>query len=138
MRCKWSAFSLQLSVGSTHAGFRELKVWQRSHQLTLRIYEITMTFPDYEKFGLANQMRRSAASIPTNLAEGCGRATSADMARLVNVAMGSACEVQYQALLANELGYIDAPAARELDGEIQEIKQMLSGLHRHLVAQQKR
>ncbi len=73
--------------------FRELKIWEKSHALVLEIYRVTAKFPKEELFGLVSQMRRSSASIPTNIAEGCGRDTNGDMLRFLGFAMGSASKL---------------------------------------------
>jgi len=83
--------------------FKDLKVWQRSHQLTLEIYVATKTFPREEQFGLTAQLRRAAASVSANLAEGCERQTDREMSRFVQIAMGSASELEYHLLLATDL-----------------------------------
>ena len=80
--------------------FRELKVWQKAHQLTLTVYQLTAAFPREELYGLTSQLRRSCSSIPANLAEGCGRNGDAEFARFCSIAMGSASEVEYHLLLA--------------------------------------
>lgn len=80
--------------------FKELLIWQRSHQLVLEIYIITKSFPKDELFGLTSQMRRSSASIPTNIAEGCGRNSDAEMNRFLIIAQGSAAELEYQIILS--------------------------------------
>lgn len=105
--------------------FRELKVWQRSHQLVLQIYKITREFPKEELFGLTSQMRRASCSIPANIAEGCGRDGDAELKRFVNIALGSACELDYHLLLAAELDYLKPEAARALAAEILELRRML-------------
>jgi four helix bundle protein len=76
--------------------YKDLVVWRRSHTLTLTLYRSTERFPKSEMFGLTSQIRRAVASIPTNLAEGCGRWGDGDMGRFVQIAMGSASEVDYQ------------------------------------------
>ena len=76
--------------------FRKLQVWQKSHQLTLEGYRVTENFPQSERYGLVSQMRRSASSIPTNIAEGCGRGSQAELARFVQIAMGSAPCMDHQ------------------------------------------
>jgi four helix bundle protein len=86
--------------------FRELKVWQKAHQLTLAIYKVSAPFPHEELFGLSSQLRRSCASIAANLAEGCGRKGDAELARFCSIAMGSASELQYHLLLGKDLGLI--------------------------------
>ena len=83
--------------------FHELKVWQKAHLLTLAVYQITATFPREELYGLTTQLRRSCASIPANLAEGCGRNGDAEFARFCSIAMGSASEVEYHLLLTRDL-----------------------------------
>jgi four helix bundle protein len=83
--------------------FHELKVWQKAHQLTLEVYQITATFPRQELYGLTSQLRRACASIPANLAEGCGRNGAAEFARFCSIAMGSASELEYHLLLARDL-----------------------------------
>ncbi|NIM98448.1 MAG: four helix bundle protein, partial [Deltaproteobacteria bacterium] len=87
--------------------FRKLKVWEKSHHLALSVYRETTSFPDHERYGLTSQLRRAAVSIPTNIAEGCGRGGDAEFARFLQIAYGSAAELQYQFLLANELNFLD-------------------------------
>jgi four helix bundle protein len=87
--------------------YKELKVWQKSHVLTMRVYKITNTFPKHEVFGLVTQLRRCSTSIPSNLAEGCGRGSDADFKRFVQIATGSALELDYQLFLSYELKYIE-------------------------------
>ena len=84
--------------------FRNLSVWRLAHELTLAAYRETSRFPSSEQFGLTSQMRRSAASIATNIAEGCGRGSDADFGRFLQIALGSASELEYQLLLAADLG----------------------------------
>ena len=114
--------------------YREIKVWQRSHLLTLELYRLTKRFPKDELFGLTGQIRRAASSIPANIAEGCGRDGDAELKRFMNIALGSACEVDYFILLANELGYIDAADAKKLEAEILEIRRMLGSFIQKLKA----
>jgi four helix bundle protein len=108
--------------------FRNLKVWQKSHSVVLSVYKTTGTFPKHELFGLTSQMRRSAYSIPTNIAEGCGRGSDADFARFLQMAMGSACELEYQLLLACDLQYLTSDNAKRVSDDVIEIKRMLSAL----------
>ncbi|WP_243384344.1 four helix bundle protein [Geothrix alkalitolerans] len=110
--------------------FRNLAVWRRAHELALAVYRETSGFPDSERFGLVNQMRRSAASIPTNIAEGCGRGSDADFARFLHMALGSASELEYQILLASDLGHLLPAAADSLLDQVQAIKKMASSLAR--------
>jgi four helix bundle protein len=83
--------------------FRELKVWQKAHELTLAVYRSTRDFPREEFYGLTSQIRRATASIGANLAEGCGRNGDAEFARYCSIAMGSASELEYHLLLAQDL-----------------------------------
>jgi four helix bundle protein len=80
--------------------YKDLLVWEKAHQLTLGIYKHSEGFPKEERFGLASQIRRAASSIPANLAEGCGRRSDGEMARLVQIAMGSGAELSYHLLCA--------------------------------------
>ncbi|MFO0790607.1 MAG: four helix bundle protein [Pirellulales bacterium] len=112
--------------------FRNLDVWKKAHELTLSTYRLTKTFPEDERFGLTSQLRRSAASIGANLAEGCGRGTDPDFARFVQTAMGSSSEVEYHFLLARDLDYMPAEVYTPLDEEITRIKRMLSSLLRRI------
>ena len=107
--------------------FRQLSVWQKSHKLTLFIYNITRTFPKEERFGLTSQLRRAASSIAANIAEGCGRSTRIEFRRFLDLAMGSASEVEYFLLLAFDLGLITAVTYDPAGKSITEIKRMLAG-----------
>ncbi|MDB5262621.1 MAG: hypothetical protein JWQ14_1902 [Adhaeribacter sp.] len=106
--------------------FKDLVIWQRSHQYTLNIYKLSADFPAEERYGLTSQIRRSASSIPTNIAEGCGRQTDADFARFLIISMGSASELEYQLILAKDLNYVSLSSYNLLNSEIIEIKKMLN------------
>ena len=108
--------------------FRNLKVWQKAHALTLGIYRVTAAFPKVEMFGLASQVRRAAYSVPTNIAEGCCRGSDADFSRFLQIAMGSASEVEYQLLLAHDLQYLRADEYTQLQQGTTEVKRMLVAL----------
>jgi four helix bundle protein len=108
--------------------FRNLKVWQKSHALVLSTYTATGGFPKHELFGLTSQMRRSAYSIPTNIAEGCGRGTDPDFARFLQIAMGSACELEYQFILASDLAYLSMVTVDRLTQDLCEVKRMHTAL----------
>ncbi|CAN5899100.1 four helix bundle protein [soil metagenome] len=108
--------------------FRNLKVWRKAHQLTLDTYEATAGFPQRELYGLTSQIRRSCASVPANLAEGCGRTGDAELARFTQISMGSASELEYHLLLAHDLGYLDSEVHERLGGQTLEVKRMLSNL----------
>jgi four helix bundle protein len=108
--------------------FRNLKVWEKAHQLTLLVYRLTKNFPKEELFALTQQIRRSSASVPTNIAEGCGRGSNADFARFLWIASGSAKEVDYQLLLARDLGFFQDTEYQQSKEAISEVMRMLSGL----------
>jgi four helix bundle protein len=112
--------------------FRQLDVWTKAHTLALKIYHVTSDFPTSEKFGLTSQLQRASASLGANLAEGCGRDTDADFRRFVQIASGSACEVEYHLILANDLGLIPSEVYEQLNADINEVKRMLVGLTRYL------
>ena len=86
---------------------RQLDVWRKAHQLVLEVYRETADFPRDELYGLTSQLRRSCVSVPSNIAEGCGRSTSADFARFLDIASGSGSDADYQLLLARDLNYLD-------------------------------
>ncbi len=108
--------------------YKNYKVWQRSHKLVLAIYSITDTFPKAEQFGLVSQMNRAAVSVPTNIAEGCGRETQKELIRFLYISSGSAHELDYLLLVSKELGFIKESEANVLLKEIDEIKKMLAAL----------
>ena len=103
-------------------------MWEKSHNLTLRIYKLTAQFPREEIYGLTSQMRRACASVPTNIAEGCGRESSADFARFLQIAIGSASETEYLILLARDLKYLTADQYAELIDTTIRVRKMLIAL----------
>ena len=106
--------------------FRNLKVWEKAHQLALALYPLTASFPRGETYGLASQIRRAAVSIPSNIAEGCGRQGDPELARFCIIARGSATELEYQLLLARDLKLIQPKDYENLSAETVEIKRMLT------------
>jgi len=114
--------------------FRTLHVWQKAHRATLSIYRATKAFPRREQYGLTSQIRRAAFSIPSNIAEGCGRGSDADFARFLQIALGSASELEYQILLARDLELLDEPRYERLSDQVVEIKRMTTGLLKRLHA----
>ena len=114
--------------------FRDLKVWEKGHRMTLAVYKATATFPHQELYGLTSQIRRSSVSVPANIAEGCGRGSDADLARFLQIAAGSASELEYHILLANELRLIKDRDYEGLAGEVTEVKRMLTSFIRKLKA----
>jgi four helix bundle protein len=112
--------------------YRELVVWQKSMQLTKTIYEISGGFPKQEQYGLTSQMRRSAISIPSNIAEGHNRDSLKEYLRFLSIAQGSVAELETQVCLAGLLNYIDLMQEQELLASIDEIGKMLRGLQMKL------
>jgi four helix bundle protein len=108
--------------------YKDLQVWRRSHNLTIQIYKITYSFPKEELYSLTSQIRRASSSIPTNIAEGCGRGSEVDFARFLQISLGSAYETEYELLLAHELEYINKDDYYPLLKEISEIIKMLTRL----------
>lgn len=115
--------------------FRNLKVWEKSHALTLAIYKTTKSFSKEELFGLVSQMRRSSSSVPSNIAEGCGRNTQAQFGQFLNIASGSASELEYQIILSRDLDFIDKRGYEQLINKITEVKRMLTSLHQAVVSE---
>jgi four helix bundle protein len=114
--------------------FRKLIVWEKAHQLTLKIYKVTEDFPREELYGLTSQIRRAAVSIPTNIAEGCVRSSDADFSRFLYIALGSTSELEYLMLLSMDLKIIKNELHIELNNEINEIKKMLISMIQKLKA----
>ncbi|MCF7688658.1 MAG: four helix bundle protein [Cephaloticoccus sp.] len=133
-RYQRSAVSYQLSSKSAVKNYRDLAIWERSHALTLKVYAVTNAFPKDELFGLTSQIRRAVVSIPANIAEGCGRDSDAELKRFLDIAHGSASEVEYFLILTKELGYMPMIEAEALSTEIGQIKRMLGAFSRKLKA----
>lgn len=114
--------------------FRNLKVWEKSHYLVLDAYKTTVSFPTSELYGLTSQIRRSATSIPSNIAERCGRQSDAELARFLHIAMGSASELEYQFLLSHDLKFIPDDEYQKLNINVTEIKRMLTAFIQTLKA----
>ena len=112
--------------------FKSQVIWQRSHKLTVEIYKETKKFPKEEIYGLTSQIRRAVSSIPTNIAEGCGRRTNAELANFLNIASGSASEVEYELLLAKELGYITVEQCDSWNNDICELRSMMAAYMKKL------
>jgi four helix bundle protein len=108
--------------------FRDLKVWAKAHSVALSVYATSRSFPVTERYGLTAQMRRAAASVPANIAEGCGRSSAADFARFLYIAMGSASELEYFLILALDLGFLEGSVQHSLITDTQEVKRMLTAL----------
>lgn len=110
--------------------YKDLKVWVKSHEITLQIYRLSKGFPKEETYSLTNQLRRSSSSTPANIAEGCGKNSKNDFCRFLNIALGSANETEYFLLLAKDLDYLKIEDHQLLEKTINEIKAMLISLIR--------
>jgi len=108
--------------------FRDLKVWQKSHQLVIKVYKATSTFPKEEIYGLTSQIRRSCISITANIAEGCGRGSDADFARFLQMAVGSASELEYYILLCRDIDLLNPSDYECLYSRLNDVKRMLISL----------
>jgi four helix bundle protein len=108
--------------------FRDLQVWQKAHRLTLSSYRATDAFPKAETYGLTIQIRRCAASIAANIAEGCGKRGNGEFQRFLNIACGSASELEYHFLLARDLTFVSEAEYQELNHGVVEVKRMLASL----------
>jgi len=108
--------------------YKKYLVWEKSHQLTLDVYRNTKSFPKDEMFGLISQIKRSSSSIPTNIAEGCGRNSDKDFCRFLYIAFGSANELEYQIILSIDLDFIKNENGQKLLFQVEEVKKMLNGL----------
>ncbi len=108
--------------------FKDLKVWEKAHAFTVKVYNVTKAFPKEELYSLTNQVRRAASSVPANIAEGCGRKTQPEFAHFLNIGLGSANEAEYFLLLAKDLNYLPADNYVELTENVNEVKAMLISL----------
>ena len=106
--------------------FRELDVWHKAHAFTLDLYRITAPFPKCELYGLVSQLRRAAVSVEANIAEGCGKKTSLDLCRFLQIAFGSANEIDCELLIARDLRFLEQREYNKLVMQIHEIKKMLA------------
>ena len=105
--------------------FHSLLIWQKGHELTLKVYEASKSFPKEEMFALTSQVRRAAYSIPTNIAEGCGRKTNADFSHFLQMSIGSSSELEYEILLAKDLNYISEDSYNQLSSDVVELRKMI-------------
>jgi len=117
--------------------YEDLQAWRKAHCLTLAIYRETKCFPGEERFGLTSQIRRSSCSIGANLAEGCGRRSDAEMARFIQIAMGSGTELSYHLRLARDLDLLSMESFERLRLELDEIMRMLSSFSKRVRPQAK-
>jgi len=115
--------------------FRQLVVWQKAHELTLAVYRATREFPREELYGLTSQTRRASASVPANIAEGCGMGSDKLFSRHLQIALGSASELEYHLLLAHDLNLLSKSAHDRLSARTREVKKMLTSLAQKLRAE---
>ena len=112
--------------------FKELKVWKLSIELSKLVFEITRTFPNEHKFGLSNQLFRCAVSIPSNIAEGCGRKLDKEFKQFVSISLGSSFELETQIIIAKEVDLITLEQFDIINNKLLEIQKMLNGLSKSL------
>lgn len=106
--------------------FKNLEIWKRSRYFCSKIYAVTSNFPDNEKFGITNQLRRASVSIPSNIAEGSSRASNKEFSRFLEVAIGSTYEIETQLLISNDLEFLEFDTLKILLYELEEIIKMIS------------
>jgi four helix bundle protein len=112
---------------------RSLEVWKKSMDLVTQVYSMTASLPGAERFGLVDQMRRCAVSIPSNLAEGAARRNDKELVQFLYVAMGSASELDTQLEISRRLGYFQESDGAQVDKLLAEVDKMLVGLRNHLL-----
>jgi four helix bundle protein len=115
--------------------YRDLQVWKKTHDLALELYRVSQRFPREEIYGITGQLRRAAVSIGANLAEGCGRRTSTELARFVRIALGSASELDYQLLLSRDLRFMAAEEFTSASAALTEVRKMLTSFLNSVEAQ---
>ncbi len=108
--------------------FKELKIWHKAYELSLALYGASRAFPRKEIYGLTSQLRRAAVSIGANIAEGCGRRSDGELVRFLQIARGSASEVEHHLLLARDLKFLTANMHQDLEKRLQEEQRMLTSL----------
>jgi four helix bundle protein len=119
-------------MGESVRSVEDLEVFKMAHRVVLEVYRLTQRFPVEERFGLASQLRRAAASVPANLSEGAARIGSAEFRRFAGIARGSVAEASYHLLLAKDLGYVDSRDYRAIRSDCNKIARMLTRLIRSL------
>ena len=112
--------------------FKKLDVWQLAHKVACEVYRVTATFPRAEGYGLTAQLRRSAASVAANIAEGCGRRGDVEFSRFVRISLGPATELEYHLLLSRDVGLMTPSAHESLSVQVLRMQGMLAGLNRVL------
>jgi four helix bundle protein len=115
--------------------FRKLQVWHKAHRLVVDVYAATTTLPTEERYGLTSQVLRASVSIPANIAEGCGRGSDAELAHFLQIAMGSASELEYHLLLTRDLNLLKDSDYEQLERQVIEVKRMLASFIKRLRAE---
>jgi len=123
---------VEKKTGGTFKSYRDLEVWQKAMALAKNIYRATVDFPSEERFGLVNQMRRAAVSIPSNIAEGHARSGAREFQRFVSIALGSVAELETQVILSTDLSYLVNQTKEDLLRQLDTVGKMLRGLHKSL------
>ncbi|MEP3210164.1 MAG: four helix bundle protein [Maribacter sp.] len=108
--------------------YKKYDVWKLGHVITLQVYKLTKTFPKEEQYGLVSQMRRAAYSIPSNIAEGCGRESDNEFKRHLTISRGSASELEYFTTLSKDLEYLDHESFKKLEDKVNKVKRSLNNL----------
>ncbi len=112
--------------------FKNLKIWNRSREFVKTLYNLTKDFPKEEQYGITSQLRRAAISIPSNIAEGCGRGTEKDLNRFLDYSIGSSCELETQLYVAFDLDFIDDKVMESMTDEVRQIRKMIIAYQRTL------
>ena len=113
--------------------FKKYEIWELSHRFTLEVYQLTSQFPKEELYNLTSQIRRTSASIPTNISEGCGRNSDKEFNHFLNISLGSANETEYLLLLSKDLKYISEESFSELELKVNTIKSKIFKLKQKLI-----
>ncbi len=108
--------------------FKELKVWQKAVDFVVKIYSVTRSYPNEEKFGLVSQMRRAGVSIPSNIAEGCAKTSSKSFINSLEISLGESFELETQVIISERVGILDSKTAKEMESDLTEVQRMIMGL----------
>ncbi|WP_430966938.1 four helix bundle protein [Spongiimicrobium sp. 2-473A-2-J] len=108
--------------------YRKYDIWKLGHEITLNIYKLSAAFPEEERYGITGQVRRAAYSIPSNIAEGCGRSSDAEFKRYLTISLGSASELEYFTMLIRDLGYIKESDFDTLYDDVNKVRRSLNNL----------
>jgi four helix bundle protein len=128
---------VKILLGGCGVGdYKKLEVWKKAHALTIDIYKLSNKFSSEERYGMVSQIRRAAASIPMNIAEGSGSLYEKEFIRFLGIARRSACEVEYQIILCKDLEYVNEIEYTQLSSELKTVSKMLNGLIKNLVEKQ--